>query len=74
MAKRAAVVAASLRARPLEEKATIVSSVRQHVWPLFASGDIRPIVDRRVPMPDAAQAHRIVEASEHVGKVLLTVP
>jgi putative PIG3 family NAD(P)H quinone oxidoreductase len=71
MAKRAAVLSTSLRARPLDEKATIVSSVRQHVWPLFASGDIRPVVDRVLPMADAAQAHRIVEASEHVGKVLL---
>ena len=74
MAKRAAVLATSLRARPLAEKATIVASVRQHVWPLFASGDLRPVVDRVLPMSDAAEAHRVVEASEHVGKVLLEAP
>ena len=74
MAKRAAVLATSLRSRPLAEKATIVASVRQHVWPLFASDDLRPVVDRVLPMSDAAEAHRVVEASEHVGKVLLVAP
>jgi putative PIG3 family NAD(P)H quinone oxidoreductase len=73
MAKRVAILGALLRTRPLDEKATIVSSVRQHVWPLFASGDISPDVDRVVSMKDAAEAHRVVEASEHVGKVLLEV-
>ena len=71
MRKRAAVLATTLRARPLEEKAAIVAAVREHVWPLVASGAFRVIVDRRVPLPDAADAHRAVEASDHVGKVLL---
>jgi putative PIG3 family NAD(P)H quinone oxidoreductase len=71
MRKRGAVISTSLRARPADEKAAIVSSVREHVWPLIAAGDVRPIIDRRVPMADAAEAHRVVEASNHVGKVLL---
>jgi putative PIG3 family NAD(P)H quinone oxidoreductase len=71
MRKRGAVISTSLRARPADEKAAIVSSVREHVWPLIAAGDVRPIIDRRVPMADAAEAHRVVEASDHVGKVLL---
>ncbi|MEU3511532.1 NAD(P)H-quinone oxidoreductase [Streptomyces longwoodensis] len=71
LAKRAAVSATSLRARPLEEKAAIVAAVREHVWPLVDGGHVRPVVDREVPMPDAAEAHRIVEESGHVGKVLL---
>jgi putative PIG3 family NAD(P)H quinone oxidoreductase len=71
MGKRAAVLATSLRARPREEKAAIVASVREHVWPLFESGAVRPVVDRVLPMADAADAHRVVEAGEHVGKVLL---
>ncbi|MEP6762484.1 MAG: zinc-binding dehydrogenase, partial [Sporichthyaceae bacterium] len=50
----------------------IVASVRENVWPLFESGALRPIVDRLVPMAEAADAHRVVEAGEHVGKVLLT--
>jgi putative PIG3 family NAD(P)H quinone oxidoreductase len=73
MGKRAAVLATSLRARPPEEKAAIVASVREHVWPLLESGAVRPVVDRVLPMAAAAEAHRVVEAGEHIGKVLLTV-
>ncbi|GAA2540197.1 MULTISPECIES: NAD(P)H-quinone oxidoreductase [Streptomyces] len=72
--KRAAISATSLRARPLEEKAAIVAAVREHVWPLVADGHVRPVVDREIPMPDAAAAHRVVEDSGHVGKVLLVTP
>jgi putative PIG3 family NAD(P)H quinone oxidoreductase len=71
MAKRAAVIATSLRARPAAEKAAICRSVVEHVWPMLAAGRVRPIVDRVLPMSQAAAAHRVVEASEHVGKVLL---
>ena len=74
MRKRAAVMATTLRARPAAEKAAIVAAVREHVWPLVASGAFRVVVDRRVPLPEAAAAHRAVEASDHVGKVLLVAP
>ncbi|MGW4728976.1 NAD(P)H-quinone oxidoreductase [Streptomyces shenzhenensis] len=74
LSKRAAVSATSLRARPLAEKAAIVAAVREHVWPLFASGQVRPVVDRELPMPEAAEAHRVLEASGHIGKVLLVAP
>lgn len=73
MAKRAAITGAGLRARPLNEKAAIVAAVREHVWPLIGNGQVRPIVDRALPMPEAAEAHRIVEESAHVGKVVLTL-
>ncbi|MDQ1047079.1 NAD(P)H-quinone oxidoreductase [Streptomyces sp. V4I2] len=71
LGKRAAISATSLRARPLGEKAAIVASVREHVWPLLDAGHVRPIVDRELPMSDAAAAHRVVEESGHIGKVLL---
>ncbi|MFF0789973.1 NAD(P)H-quinone oxidoreductase [Streptomyces spiralis] len=71
MSKRAAITATSLRARPLDEKAAIVAAVREHVWPLLADGNVRPVVDREMPMSDAAEAHRVVEESGHIGKVLL---
>lgn len=74
LAKRAAVSATSLRARPLEEKAAIVAAVREHVWPLLAGGHVRPIVDRELPMSEAPDAHRVVEESGHIGKVLLVTP
>lgn len=72
MARRGAVLSTSLRARPAEEKASIVASVREHVWPQIASGRVRPVVDRVLPMAQASEAHRVVAAGEHVGKVLLT--
>ncbi|GAA3502915.1 MULTISPECIES: NAD(P)H-quinone oxidoreductase [Streptomyces albogriseolus group] len=74
LAKRAAITATTLRARPVEEKAAIVAAVREHVWPLVSGGHVRPVIDREIPMPDAAQAHRIVEDSSHIGKVLLVTP
>ena len=74
LTKRAAVTATSLRGRPLAEKAAIIAAVREHVWPLIAEGVVRPIVDRTVPMADAAEAHRVLESSTHIGKVLLLTP
>ncbi|MBK7272255.1 MAG: NAD(P)H-quinone oxidoreductase [Actinomycetales bacterium] len=71
--KRASVAATSLRARPAAEKAAIVAAVREHVWPLVASGAVRPIVHARMPLAQAADAHRLLESSTHIGKVLLTV-
>ncbi|MCX2922162.1 NAD(P)H-quinone oxidoreductase [Streptomyces sp. NEAU-W12] len=74
LSKRAAVSATSLRARPPEEKTAIVAAVREHVWPLVDGGHVRPVIDREIPMPEAADAHRVVEASSHIGKVLLIAP
>jgi putative PIG3 family NAD(P)H quinone oxidoreductase len=71
--KRAAVIAASLRARPAAEKATIVAAVREHVWPLVEDGVVRPVVHATMPLADAGAAHELLQASTHVGKVLLTV-
>ncbi|MGR3936706.1 NAD(P)H-quinone oxidoreductase [Streptomyces sp. BRA346] len=73
LGKNGAVTAAGLRGRPLGEKAAIVAAVREHVWPLIGSGRVRAIVDRTLPMREAAEAHRLLESSGHVGKVLLTV-
>ncbi|MEU1687454.1 NAD(P)H-quinone oxidoreductase [Micromonospora sp. NPDC005707] len=71
LAKRASVHATALRSRPLAEKAEIVRGVREQVWPLVESGKVRPIVHARAKMADASDAHRLVETSDHVGKVLL---
>ncbi|MGI5349994.1 NAD(P)H-quinone oxidoreductase [Streptomyces sp. CA-250714] len=72
LAKRGAVTATSLRARPPAEKAAIVAAVREHVWPLLSDGRVRPVIDSTVPMRDAARAHRTLDESTHVGKILLT--
>lgn len=73
LGKRGAVIATSLRARPRAEKASIVASVRENVWPLVESGQIRPIVQERMPLERAGDAHRVLGESQHVGKVLLTL-
>jgi NADPH:quinone reductase-like Zn-dependent oxidoreductase len=73
MAKRASVASTALRARPLAEKAKIVAGVRAVVWPLVEAGRIRPVIDRRLPMSQAAEAHRLVATNAHLGKVLLVV-
>ncbi|WP_448625949.1 NAD(P)H-quinone oxidoreductase [Geodermatophilus sp. URMC 64] len=74
MRKRGAVHATTLRSRPATGpggKAEIVAAVRHDVWRDVERGVVRPIIDRRLPMSRAAEAHRVVEASEHIGKVLL---
>ncbi|WP_299039545.1 NAD(P)H-quinone oxidoreductase [uncultured Pseudokineococcus sp.] len=71
LAVRGAVMATSLRARPREEKAAIVASVREHVWPLVEAGDVRPVVHARLPLEDVGRAHEVLEESSHIGKVLL---
>lgn len=74
MRKRGSVHATTLRGRPAtgpDSKAEVVAAVRQDVWPDVERGVIRPVVDRRLPMSRAAEAHALLDSSAHVGKVLL---
>jgi putative PIG3 family NAD(P)H quinone oxidoreductase len=71
MTKRGSVMATTLRARPPEQKAAIVAWVRKHVWPLVNAGKVRPVIYRELPIYEAAEAHRIMAASTHTGKILL---
>jgi len=71
LTKRASVTATALRGRTPADKARIVAEVQQQVWPLIQTGEIRPIVDRSLPMSRAVTAHEVVTASRHIGKVLL---
>ncbi|GAA2208547.1 NAD(P)H-quinone oxidoreductase [Nonomuraea monospora] len=71
LSKRLSVHATTLRARPVDEKGVIVRSVVDNVWPLVAAGAVRPVVYAEVPMSEAAQAHRMLDSGEHVGKILL---
>ncbi len=73
LSRRGRVIATSLRSRPAEAKAQIVTAVREHVWPWVASGAVRPVIQSRHPLDRAADAHREMEASGHVGKILLDV-
>jgi putative PIG3 family NAD(P)H quinone oxidoreductase len=69
--KRASVHATTLRARPAGQKAAVVAAVREHVWPLIGTGQVRAVIDRELPMSQAAAAHRAMAASEHIGKIVL---
>lgn len=71
--KRGSVLATSLRSRPLEEKSAVCRDLVEHVWPMVASGAVRPVVHRTLALDDVAEGHRLLEDGSHVGKVLLTV-
>ena len=71
--KRAAVIGTLLRARPIEEKIAITQRFAQEVLPLFESGSVRPVIDRRFALAEASDAHRYMESNANVGKILLDV-
>ena len=71
--KRLWISGSMLRPRPVEEKGQIVAAVFEHVWPLLESGRVKPVIDRTFPLVEAAAAHRRMEASAHVGKIVLVV-
>lgn len=76
MAKRARVIGTTLRARPVSgpnSKSAVVEAVTASVWPMFASHRVRPIVGKRLPIQEAAEAHRLLQSGETFGKILLTV-
>jgi NADPH:quinone reductase len=73
MAKRAEVRGTMLRSRPLEEKILCALALERHIAPLLASGRLRPIVDRVMPLAEAAEAHRAMQSNETFGKIVLEV-
>ena len=73
LAKRATITSASLRAQSASAKAAIVAATVANVWPVIEAGAVHPVIDRTLWLDDAAEAHRLVESSEHIGKVLLRV-
>ena len=70
--KRGAVIATSLRSRPVEGKSAICAGVVEHVWPLVAEGQVRPVVHTTMPLADVVAAHELMESGAHTGKILLT--
>ena len=73
LSKRGHIIATALRSRAVESKSEICASVVEHVWPLLASGEIRPQVGSTYSLDDVAAAHEFMESGEHVGKILLTL-
>ncbi len=66
------VTGSTLRNRSVEEKGAIAAALRREVWPLLESGRVKPVIYRTFPLAQAADAHRLMESSEHVGKIVLT--
>jgi NADPH2:quinone reductase len=73
MLKRLTFTGSTLRPRTVEQKGVIAAALRQHVWPLLEAGTVRPILHQVFPMREVAQAHRLMESSQHIGKIVLDV-
>jgi NADPH2:quinone reductase len=71
--RRLTVTGSTLRPRPVAFKAAIVAKLRERIWPLLESKDIKPIVHRIFPLEEAASAHELMESSAHIGKIVLKV-
>jgi NADPH2:quinone reductase len=69
--KHLTVTGSMLRSRPIEEKAAIIAALKEKVWPLWAAGKLRVFTYKQFPLVEAAEAHRLMESSQHIGKILL---
>jgi len=69
--RRLTLTGSTLRARTVDEKGALARDVERHVWPLLASRRVAPVIDRTYPLAQAADAHRRLESSEHIGKIVL---
>lgn len=73
MRRRLTVTGSTLRVRTVEEKGELARDLEANVWPLLASGRVKPVIDCTFPLTQAAEAHRRMETSEHIGKIVLTI-
>ena len=71
MSRRLTITGSTLRARRVDQKAAVARAVREQVWPHIASGELRPMIHGTYPLADAAEAHRVMQSSRHIGKLLL---
>ena len=73
MQRRLTITGSTLRPRPVADKGVITAALLEHVWPLLESGAVAPVVHATFPLAEAAAAHRVMESSAHIGKLLLVV-
>ena len=72
-ARRLTITGSTLRPRPVAFKGAIARALRERVWPLLASGAIKPVIHSTFAAADAAQAHVLMESGQHIGKIVLQV-
>jgi NADPH2:quinone reductase len=73
LTKRVTLTGSTLRARTVAQKAEVAQAVRKNIWPLLAAGRVKPIVHATFPLAEAGEAHRLMETSNHIGKIVLTI-
>jgi NADPH:quinone reductase len=73
LTKRLTLTGSTLRSRTVAQKAAVADALRRNVWPLFAAGRVRPVIYATFPLAEASEAHRLMETSQHIGKIVLTV-
>ena len=73
MRRRLVLTGSTLRPRSVAFKSAVAAALEAQVWPLFAAGKLRAVTDRVLPLAEAAEAHRRMEAGAHVGKIILAV-
>jgi len=71
--RRLFITGSTLRPRPVEFKGAVARSLREKIWPLIESGRIKPVIYRTFPLAQASEAHRLMESSQHIGKIVLAV-
>ncbi len=73
LTKRLTLTGSTLRARTVAQKAAVADAVHKNIWPLLAAGRVRPVIHATFPLADASEAHRLMETSNHIGKIVLTL-
>jgi len=73
LVKRLTLTGSTLRSRTVAQKAAVADAMRRNVWPLIDSGKVRPVIFKTFPLGEASEAHRLMETSNHIGKIVLTV-
>jgi NADPH:quinone reductase len=73
LTKRLTLTGSTLRSRTVAQKAEVAEAVRKNVWPLLTAGRVRPVIHTTFPLAEASEAHRLMETSMHIGKIVLTI-
>jgi NADPH:quinone reductase-like Zn-dependent oxidoreductase len=71
--KRLTLTGSTLRSRTVAQKGAVAEAVRRNVWPLLAAGRVKPVIHQTFPLAQASEAHRLMESSSHIGKIVLTI-